>query len=378
MQVGISRAKRMWMVILLGLGLTALGALCFTAWSTVGAARADGTFNVGFTVLDFTYPDGRNEKTLSVAVWYPTRATPNRYNYGGPTNGTVALNAAPYRKERPYPLLVFSHGYGGSGLSAVFLTEHLAAKGWIVAAPDHQDRYSAVRIRTGHQEGFDRAGFLRYGRHISNSEAAHRGEYLYRLDEMKLVLDRMFASEQFGRLIDKERIAVGGHSLGGFTALGLCGTIEERRDDRIKAVLLFSTGAGGYLFTEKELARVKIPSMVFLGERERDQKRGSETMKDLSGKVYRNVQPPKYFLEVRGANHFSFNNRFTDKPGSWLLSGSEEQFEVIRRYSIAFLEQYVAGRGDAGGVLGRQDPLVTRTLSELPREISKEHEQLSK
>ena len=66
----------------------------------------------------------------------------------------------------------------------------------------------------------------------------------------------------------------------------MCGTIDEYRDDRIKGLLLYSTGAGGYLFRKKELARVKIPSMYFLGERERNQKRGAKTMAELAHKVY--------------------------------------------------------------------------------------------
>jgi hypothetical protein len=41
----------------------------------------------------------------------------------------------------------------------------------------------------------------------------------------------------------------------------------------VAAVLLFSTGAGGYLFRQAELAAVRIPSMPFMGERERDQMR---------------------------------------------------------------------------------------------------------
>ena len=37
------------------------------------------------------------------------------------------------------------------------------------------------------------------------------------------------------------------------------------------------------------------------------------------------------------------------------MSGSEEQFQIIRRYSIAFLEKYL-GAGDAAGALMRQGP----------------------
>jgi len=353
-------------IILVCFGLAILGSVnCSAAWPEDSKTRPDKKFNVGYTVLDLAYRTGKTEtRMLTVAVWYPTTATPARYTYGGPVSGMVAFDAPPYRAGGPCPLLVFSHGYGGSGLSSVFLAEQLAARGWIVVAPDHLDKYSAVRIRTGRNGDFDRVGFLLEAEKIGRSDAGHRDKYLYRLDELRFVLDQMIGSAQFGKLIDRDRIAVGGHSFGGFTALGLCGTIEERRDDRIKAVLLYSTGAGGYLFRENELARVKIPSLYFLGEREKDQKRGANTMEELSDKVYRNLAPPKYLLVLKGGNHFSFNNRFTDKPGSSFLGGSEEQFDVIRRYSIAFLEKHVSGQEDVSGILERQDPLLTRYVRE--------------
>lgn len=326
--------------------------------------RSQPPFSVGYRVLDFTYLKDGLEKTLTVAVWYPTAARPQSYNYGGPTRGNVAVGAAPLAQNEPYPLLVFSHGYGGSGLGAVFFTEPLAAKGWIVVAPDHHDRHSAVRIRTGQKEGFDRLGLLRDAKEIASSSPRDRWKYLYRLDEMKLTLDRMLHHPKFGKLIDRKRIAVGGHSLGGFTALGLCGTIKECHDARIKAVLLFSTGAGGYLFTEDELRSVRIPSMLIMGEREREQRRGSKTMAELSAKTYRSMSPPKYFLEVEGAGHFSFNNGFANNLITRLLSGTQVQFEVIRRYSIAFVEKHVAGKKDPDHVLEQGHALLTHYLRE--------------
>ncbi len=329
-------------------------------------------FNVGYQVFDLKYREDEQEQTLTVAVWYPTAAQPKSHNYGGPTGGNVAVNATPRAEGGPYPLLVFSHGYGGGGLGAVFFTEALAARGWIVACPDHHDKHSAVRIRTGQEKDFDRLGFLQYAKEIAASGPGDRVKYLYRLDEMRLVLDRLLTSDLFRKLIDRDRVAVGGHSFGGFTALGLSGTIEERHDPRIKAVLLFSTGAGGYLFGKDELAAVRIPSMLFMGEREEDQMRGSETMSQLSVKIYRNVSSPKYFLEVKGANHFSFNNRFADNRWTGLLSGTEEQFEVIRRYSIAFLEKHVAGRRDSDHVLERSDPLLTRYVTQPVPDASKQ------
>lgn len=349
----------------LALALIACAGLsCTAAGQQTEPAPPPGRFHVGYTVLDFSYPNAGKEKTLTVAIWYPTAERPKPYVYGGPTKGSVALDAKLHTEPGPYPLLVFSHGYGGSGLSAVFLNEPLASRGWIVAAPDHHDRHSAVRIRTGLNENLDRRAFLQHAGQITRSGPNDRAPYLYRLDELKLALDRILATKPFANAIDKKRIAVGGHSFGGFTALGLCGAIPKWRDDRIKALLLFSTGAGGYLFTEKELAAVKMPSIYFMGEREKDQLRAGTTMAELADKLYRNFSPPKYFLEIRGANHFSFNNGFTDTPRSRFLRGSHTQFDLIRRYSIAFLETYVAGRTDDADVLQHQDPLLSRYLSQ--------------
>jgi predicted dienelactone hydrolase len=352
------------MVRLVGLFFVFIMLSCSAAASDVSEAAPQPLFNVGYQIMDLKYQKDGQEQTLTVAVWFPTVAQPKPHNYGGPTKGNVAVGAAPHAEGGPYPFLVFSHGYGGSGLSAVFFTEALAARGWVVACPDHHDKHSAVRIRTGQQKDFDRWGLLKHAKEIAASGPGDRGKYLYRLDEMSLGLKGLLASDHFGKLIDGDRVAVGGHSLGGFTALGLSGTIKEHHHPRVKAVLLFSTGAGGYLFREDELAAVRVPSMLFMGEREENQSRGSRTMRELSAKIFRNVSSPKYFLEVKGASHFSFNNRFADNRRAKLLSGTEMQFEVIRRYSIAFLERYVAGRKDPSHVLERGDPLLTRYVTE--------------
>jgi predicted dienelactone hydrolase len=319
-------------------------------------------FNVGYTVLDLEYQKAGKTQKLTVAVWYPTAAQAKEYTYGGSTKGIVAADAALLEKYGPYPLMVFSHGYSGGGIGSVFFTEKLAARGWIVAAPDHHDRHSAVRIRTGHTRLSDRLDFFTYVKEIVSSSPKDRVKYLYRLDEMKLVLDRMVSHPLFGKFIDAERIAVGGHSFGGYTALGLCGTIKERHDTRIKSVLLYSTGAGGYLYSEKELQQVKIPSMLFIGERERDQMRGDKTMLEVTNKIYRSMPSPKYYIEVKGGKHASFNNHFLDKKWTGFLGGTEEHFKVIRKYSIAFLEKHVAERKDCDRVLEQTDPMVSRFL----------------
>jgi len=318
-------------------------------------------FNVGYQILDIKYQDDDcKPETLSVALWYPTAEKPHTYDYGGTAKGCVAFGAKPL-EGAAYPFLLFSHGYGGCGTGSVFFTETLAAHGWIVACPDHHDEYSLVRIRkTG--EKLKRLAFILSAKKISSSGPEDRHKYLYRLREMDVAFRGLMETELFTKLIDKNRIAAGGHSFGGFTALGISGTIKEFHNPLIKGVLLFSTGAGSYLFTDSELASVRIPSMLFMGKLEEKQKRGNKTMLELSSRLFNAMASPKYFLEIKGANHFSFNNNLTDPLGIMPLCGTEKQFEIIRRYSIAFLEKYIAGKQNEGSILNQSDSMLASYL----------------
>lgn len=329
----------------------------FILFFAIGAS-ADGIYNVGFTVLDLSLP--KSKTPLTVAVWYPTKALPEDFRYGGKIKANASRDTPSDSSAAPYPLLVFAHGYAGSGLGHVFLSEPLAARGWIVVAPDFHDGYSAVRIREGQLEEYDRAGLRREAAKITNSGPEDRAELEYRLDEMQVAIDGILDSKLFGSLIDRNRIAVGGHSLGGFTALGVSGTIPARHDKRIKALLLYSTGAGGYLFRESELARIKIPSMYMLGADEKTERRGAERMGDLAEKVFRNLSPPKFFLEIEGAEHGSFNNWYKGGLLKLFIGGNDKQFDIITRYSIAFLERYIKGDRSTEVQLGRQEPQLTR------------------
>ena len=42
------------------------------------------------------------------------------------------------------------------------------------------------------------------------------------------------------------------------------------------------------------------------------------------------------------------------------MSGAEKQYEVIRKYSIAFLQRHVNGKIKAGEILEQKDEMLTR------------------
>ncbi|MFG0319041.1 MAG: alpha/beta hydrolase family protein [Planctomycetota bacterium JB042] len=238
------------------------------------------------------------------------------------------------------PLFFFSHGYGGSGGSYTYLTERLAAAGWIVVAPDHDDPVSVVRLRE--EDETDRTlELLRSVRDLIREEFdfdRHRG----RLDETEAVLDAILADERYGPRIDPDRIAAGGHSFGGYTTLGLAGAIEGRRDDRIGAVALLSPGL--WMFDADDFARVEVPTLYLLGENELADERRPGTKLDLSRTAYAAFPEPKLLYALEDGRHLSFNDRSRTAFGR-RKRRAEAELDAIGRLVLAFLEEHVGGRG---------------------------------
>jgi predicted dienelactone hydrolase len=115
-----------------------------------------------------------------------------------------------------WPLVLYSHHSRGSRRSATYLTTHLASHGYLVAALDHSEVVapeSAVRV-----EDF-----------IAN-----------RVPDVRFLLDSMLTGPvPCSARPDPDRIAIVGHSTGGWTALALPET-----DTRIQAVVALAPGGG--------------------------------------------------------------------------------------------------------------------------------------
>jgi len=90
-----------------------------------------GPYAVGVTTV---------ESEGVVEVWYPAvdpGTEPDPYP-DVPYALGAHRDADPDRRGAPYPLVAFSHGFGGIRYQSAFLTEHLAAHGFVVVAPDHR------------------------------------------------------------------------------------------------------------------------------------------------------------------------------------------------------------------------------------------------
>lgn len=74
---------------------------------------------------------------LTVQAWFPGEGGSSTVEYDDFLEGGAFDDAAP-ACDGPRPVVVFSHGNSGVRYQSIFLTEHLASRGWIVVAPDHR------------------------------------------------------------------------------------------------------------------------------------------------------------------------------------------------------------------------------------------------
>jgi predicted dienelactone hydrolase len=170
-------------------------------------------------------------QSLAIMVWYPAKVTGQHtpFGYYGLNKGKAIREAE--IKPGQYPLVVFSHGLGMCAYQSVFLTENLAAKGYVVVAPDHDD---AAMCHIGGGSDLTkleliRALFLSQGE-LANAVAtlfpdklAYLKDPDYRPQQISLVIDRLLADPFFGSLINSNQIGVMGHSFGGWAALAVSG-----------------------------------------------------------------------------------------------------------------------------------------------------------
>ncbi len=97
-----------------------------------------GPYAVGATTVERVDPRG---KWMVMEVWYP--AIPADGAELEPYPG-LNLTADAYRdppwdeRGAPYPVVAFSHGYGGIRFQSSYLTTWLASHGFVVIAPDHE------------------------------------------------------------------------------------------------------------------------------------------------------------------------------------------------------------------------------------------------
>jgi len=137
--------------------------------------------------------------------------------------------------SQPVPLMVFSHGIGGSREGYTYIGKHLAANG-----------IAALHVQ---HVGSDRSLWFGNPLQMVNrlQEAAKGTEAIARTQDVRFALTQVLASTEFKSRLDATRIAAAGHSYGANTTLLLAGARVQRdaqvldlADSRIGAAVIIS------------------------------------------------------------------------------------------------------------------------------------------
>lgn len=228
---------------------------------------------------------------LDVAVWKPAHA------------------------EGPVPLVIFSHGFHGSNTQTDFLMNALAEAGYLVVAPNHKDAI------TGGGGAFSKPE-ERFGDPTKWSEKT----FIDRHDDIKNLIESLHKDPQWNAKIDWSKLALIGHSLGGYTALACGGAWPSWRIPNVKAILALSPYAQPFLFNDN-LAKLGIPVMYQGGTRDF----GITPFVKKPDGAFSKTASPAYFVEFDRAGHFFWTNFTKDTAKQ----------NLVDHYSLAFLNKYV-------------------------------------
>lgn len=145
-------------------------------------------------------------RPLSSVIWYPADAAAAEDDFliGAPEPlfllRDVAREAPLAASPGVFPVVLLSHGTGGSAFQLGWLGRALAAQGCIAVAVNHHGNTSV--------EPYMPHGFLLWWE---------------RAKDLSTALDQLLADALFGDRVDVARVGVAGFSLGGHTALTAAG-----------------------------------------------------------------------------------------------------------------------------------------------------------
>lgn len=250
--------------------------------------------SAGFCSIDLL--DDVTGAPFPMALMYPARA-PEQATRLGPYSLDVAPDAAP--DDGAFPLVLISHGTGGSHLAYRTLAQHLARHGVIVGMVKHphNNRDDNSLVDT-----------------LANLENRPR--------HIGIALDWLFGDACFSSRIQPAAVTLVGHSMGGYTALAVAGGVptslpheapdgqarrlDVRADPRVSALVLLAPAA--VWFREPGALRaVALPTLMLFGERD------AYTPFDFHGRLILDGVADRAKVASRivaNAGHFSFLSPF--------------------------------------------------------------------
>lgn len=262
----------------------------------------------------------------------------------------------PAKSAGPVPVVLFSHGLGGSREGSTFLGQHWSKRGYVAVFLQHP----------GSDESVWKNESLG-GRRRALVQAANGEQLALRTGDVSAVLDQLERwnaepGHQFHQRVDLKRVGMSGHSFGAVTTQNVSGQSNvlgrSSLEPRIRAAVVMSPGVPAIGNAERAFRSVKIPWLLLTGTH--DDSPIGEQSPESRREVFPALPPgDKYELVLNQAEH----SVFTDYklPGE-TKGRNPSHHRAIEAISTAFWDAYL--REDAAAKAWLQSDEVKSVLDQ--------------
>jgi len=268
--------------------------------------------------VKYDWVDAKRDRKVPVKIYYPADA-----------------------KGR-LPVIIFSHGLGGSREGYAYLGNYWASHGYVSVHPQHLGSDTGVWQGVPPEERMQALSKAAYD--VTNA--------VNRPLDVSFVIDEVTklnaGDSPLKDRLDLERIGMAGHSFGAYTTLAVAGEVFVKpdgrkishRDPRIKAAIAMSAPVPkSQDLVSEAFAKISIPCFHMTGTL--DDSPVGETKAAQRRIPFDKIQgPDEFLLTFTGGDHMVFSGR----PRRMSGGEKDEQFQaLICTSSTAFWDAYLKG-----------------------------------
>jgi predicted dienelactone hydrolase len=263
------------------------------------------------TVVDITVSDSGRNRNIPIRVYLPPGKSPS-------------------------PVVLFSHGLGGSREGSAYLGKHWAGRGYAAVFLQHIGSDTSVWADKPLRQ-----------RLKAMQEAANLENFLLRVEDVSAVLNQLevWSGADGHRLkgrLNLEHVGMSGHSFGAATTQAVSGQCVRGgralfTDPRIDAAVIMSPSSPNRLPPKTAFGKVTVPWLLMTGTKDLAVIGDADMKSRLA--VFPALPPGrKYELMLYGAEHSAFTER--SLPGDAEPSNPNHH-RVILALSTAFWDAYL-------------------------------------